>query len=124
MTVLKGLSTKNGITIISTIHQPNTDILQMSNKLYVLAKGGVCVYLGTPASLPTHLSDCGIVCNENQVPIETLISIPSKGQEDNNVIELKAKTNFQIKVFIENRLNQTKLKTIIPKKKVLKTFIY
>ena len=118
MTVLKELSSKNGITIISTIHQPNSDILQMSDNLYVLAKGGVCVYSGTPASLPIHLSDCGIVCNENQVPIETLISIASKGSEDNKVKELKTKSDFEIKELIENRLNETKVKTIIPKNKV------
>ena len=68
----------------------------MFDKLYVLAKGGVCVYSRTPQHLPNHLSECNIICNENQEPIETLITIGAKGIEDNKVIEMKDKTRFKV----------------------------
>jgi len=61
MNCLKGLVVKNRISIVTTIHQPNSDILQMFDKLYVLAKGGVCVYSGTPQHLDRYLMDCNIL---------------------------------------------------------------
>src|ERR1700712_1754077 len=109
---LKELSIKQNISIISTIHQPNSDVLQMFDNLYVLAKGGVCVYSGTPQHLPNHLSECYIICNENQVLIETLITIGSKGIEDKKVIELRNKTTTETKQSIETLLNTTKNKRI------------
>ncbi|CAG2113115.1 unnamed protein product, partial [Medioppia subpectinata] len=74
---------------------PNTDILQMCDKLYVLAKGGECVYWGPPSALSPHLHTCGIEVNENQVPIETLITIASKGLSDQNVRQLRDQTTRQ-----------------------------
>ena len=47
----------------------------MFDTLYVLAKGGRCVYSGPPEHLTQHLNECQIILNENQVPIETLITI-------------------------------------------------
>ena len=120
MVVLKELAKRNGITIIMTIHQPNSDILQLMDSLYILAKGGVCVYSGTPSTLPIHLSDCGIVCNENQVPIETLVTIGAKGQDDKQVMEMRRKTDSEVKQLIESRFNQIKLKSIIANNKVFK----
>src|ERR1700712_2039361 len=89
----------------------------MFDKLYVLAKGGVCVYSGTPQQLPNHLRECNIICNENQVPIETLITIGAKGIEDNKVIELRDKTTTETKQSIETLLNETKEKGIHKKNK-------
>ena len=109
---LKELSFNQNISIISTIHQPNSDILQMFDRIYVLAKGGVCVYWGTPEHLPTHLEDCGIICNENQVPIETLIKIGSKGEDDPKNVVLRDKTNESFKQLFANRMNETKDKRI------------
>ncbi|CAG2104866.1 unnamed protein product, partial [Medioppia subpectinata] len=95
MQSLKSLCQKHNISIIASIHQPNTDILQMCDKLYVLAKGGECVYWGPPSALSPHLHTCGIVLNENQVPIETLITIASKGLSDQNVRQLRDQTTRQ-----------------------------
>src|ERR1700712_2454336 len=109
---LKELSIKQNISIISTIHQPNSDVLQMFDNLYVLAKGGVCVYSGSPQHLPNHLRECNIVCNENQVPIETLITIGSKDFDDNRIVELKNKTTSKTMESIQRILNETKTKLI------------
>jgi hypothetical protein len=51
------------------------------DKLYVLAKGGICIYEGPPRSLTTHLSAAGVVLNRDQVPIEVLIKISSRSSE-------------------------------------------
>ena len=85
---IKDLAIKHNICIITTIHQPNTDVMQMLDQLYVLAKGGVCVYSGSPQLLEHHLRECNIICNAYQVPIEHLVTIGSKGLEDTSVVTL------------------------------------
>ena len=117
MMTLKELCLKHSISMITTIHQPNSDILEMFHNLYVLAKGGVCVYWGTPQYLTTHLRECNIICNKNQVPIEMLVTNGSKGIEDNTVVELRNKTSKEVIQSISNRLNETKVKRIERKNK-------
>ncbi|CAG2100302.1 unnamed protein product [Medioppia subpectinata] len=74
---LKILSRRHEMTIIASIHQPNNDIFNMFDNIYVLAKGGVCLYSGVPHRLRQHLTDNGIECQENQVPIEVLMKMGS-----------------------------------------------
>jgi ABC-type multidrug transport system ATPase subunit len=73
------------MSIITSIHQPNNDLFMMFNNIYVLAKGGICVYSDLPQDLKTHLSECDIICNEFQVPIEVLLKVSSEGINDKNV---------------------------------------
>jgi hypothetical protein len=89
----------------------------MFDNLYVLAKGGVCVYFGAPQDLSTHLTQCQIRCNENQVPIETLVRIASKGTADMSVIEMRNKTYSQIFNTIQCKINETKQIVIQTKSK-------
>ena len=63
---------------MTSIHQPNSDVLMMFDKLYVLAKKGKCVFDGKTTQLKNHLQKCQIECLEWQVPIEELIKIASK----------------------------------------------
>jgi hypothetical protein len=65
----------------------------MFDKLYVLAKGGICVFSGSPQDLGLHLSECRIICTEFQFPIEVLLKIASNGKSDDQVIELAEKTS-------------------------------
>ena len=110
MQCLKELSQKHNISIIASIHQPNSDLLQLFDQLYVLAKGGHTVYCGRPQHLTHHLSECHIICNENQVPIESLITYGAKGIEDQRVIEMRNKSKKEIKVLINNRIEETEQK--------------
>ena len=74
---LKYLSKKHDITVITSIHQPNSDVLTMFDTLYVLALGGVCIYSGEPNNIEMHLNECGIPFNDDEYPIEELIKIGS-----------------------------------------------
>jgi len=94
------LSQNHKISIITSIHQPNNDILMMFDKLYVLSKGGICVYSGPPQQLNTHLSGCGIICNEFQTPIEVLLKYSSIGIEDKHVLNLVNKTSLEKDVIL------------------------
>ena len=88
----KSMAQKHNLSIITSIHQPNLEILMIFDLLYVLAKGGVCVFSGRPQHLRKHLSDCQIFCRKNQIPIEILLKIGAKGHSDESVIKLSEKT--------------------------------
>jgi hypothetical protein len=77
------------------------------DNIYVLAKGGVCVYSGLPQDVKTHLSECDIICNEFQVPIELLLKISSNGVNDNRVKKLCTKTSEIRKIIIQKCNDET-----------------
>jgi ABC-2 type transporter len=79
---LKRVARKHQITIVTSIHQPNADVLMMFDYVYVLAKGGKCVFSDMPSKLAIHLHDSGINFTEWQIPIEVLLKIASKGEND------------------------------------------
>ena len=76
MICLKNLAKKYQLAIITSIHQPNSDVLTMFDKLYVLSKGG-CVFDGETNQLKSHLEQCHVECLDWQVPIEQLIKVAS-----------------------------------------------
>jgi hypothetical protein len=80
----------------------------MFDMLYVLAKGGVCVYSGTPKYLTTYLRECDIICSEFQVPIEILLKIASNGIEDKKVMQLMDKTSEDKQKIINKCKNEAK----------------
>ena len=60
------------MTIIVSIHQPNQELLDMFDNLYVLAGKGVEVYSGHPKYLRKYVEKCGIKCKD-RIPIEALL---------------------------------------------------
>ncbi|CAG2111650.1 unnamed protein product [Medioppia subpectinata] len=75
---LKALSNIHDMTIIVSIHQPNNELFHMFDNIYVLAKGGVCVFADRPKHLKQTLINNDIKCDENQIPIEVLLEIASE----------------------------------------------
>lgn len=51
---------QNQIAIILTIHQPNSDVFQQFNHVYVVAQGGKCIYEGSPGSIESVINRVGI----------------------------------------------------------------
>ena len=78
MICLKNLVMKYNMAIVTSIHQPNSDIIMLFDKLYVLSKRGFCVFDGETNQLLCHLQKCQIDCQEWQVPIEELIKVASQ----------------------------------------------
>ncbi|CAG2174198.1 unnamed protein product, partial [Oppiella nova] len=101
----KRLSRRHGLSIIASIHQPNLEIVMSFDLLYILAKGGQTVYSGRPRDLKQHLTDCHIICTENQIPIEVIIKLCANGLRDEAVIELSAKTNEDMNNTYHKRVN-------------------
>lgn len=53
-------SGQKSIAVILTIHQPNSDVFQQFNHVYVVAQGGKCIYEGPPASIESVINRVGI----------------------------------------------------------------
>ena len=84
------------MTTIVSIHQPNNDLFQMFDNIYVLAKGGVCVYSGSPSNLRQHLIYCGIECNEKQFPIEMILRVSSNEENNESIKRMVEKTRINL----------------------------
>ena len=106
----RSIAQKHNLTIIISIHQPTLETLMNFDQLYVLAKGGVCVYSGRPQHLKQHMTDCQIIIRENQIPIEILLKIGANGFNDEIVIKLSEKaTKVMTERDEKNMMNDVKL---------------
>ena len=95
ISLLREISLNYEMTTIVSIHQPSNDLFQMFDNIYVLAKGGVCVYSGPPNALKQHLNECGVECNENQVSIEVLLEVSSKEKTNQMIQNMVQKTKIE-----------------------------
>jgi hypothetical protein len=109
MEYLRLISEKYNSAIITSIHQPNNDILMKFDTLYVLAKGGICVYSGSSQQLNNILGECQIICKEFQFPIEVLLKIATNGSNNKQVMELAKKTSQENQLILNRCENEGKL---------------
>ena len=72
---------------MTSIHQPNNDIVNLFDQLYVLTSKGQCIYNDHPSRLKQYLVECQVQLMDYQVPIEELIKIAST--HSNNVLNKK-----------------------------------
>ena len=100
MNCLQRLSESYSIAVIASIHQPNHEIVMMFNKIYVLAKGGHCLYSGPPDRIDSCLRQCRVICDETQVPIEQLLKLSSM-ERNKDTEELIIKTKNLVKSEID-----------------------
>ena len=100
---LKNLARNHSIAIVTSIHQPNTDVLMLFDQLYVLSNVGQCVYNGHSSYLKQHLIECQVSLLNYQVPIEQLIKVASSNDSakylvsktnDNSIIQKELCTKF------------------------------
>lgn len=65
---------KNGRTIVTTIHQPSSEIMSRFDRILCLCEGKI-VYDGPPANIPTHFSEIGYPAPPLTNPADHLMSI-------------------------------------------------
>ncbi|OTF80231.1 hypothetical protein BLA29_005382, partial [Euroglyphus maynei] len=106
MRCLRKLANRYRMTVAVSIHTPNAEIVEMFDKLYILARGGVCIYSGTPSMLQENLrqqlnpsSDINPSVieekDDNQherPPIEQYLKIACNGLESDSVRLLADRT--------------------------------
>lgn len=76
ISTLKRVARSHPLTIITSIHQPTTFILNQFDQLYVLARGGICIFNGHPNGLCDFVAQVPELINNapnNSSPIEMLI---------------------------------------------------
>ena len=69
---LKNLTENNVISVVTSIHQPNNDIICLFDKLYVMSISGHAIFEGSPEAMVDHLESVGIELND-ELAIEVLI---------------------------------------------------
>ena len=78
------------------MHQPTTQILNMLDQVYILARGGVCIYAGAPSQIRSythHIPEMhGIEC---KYPLDLLVSYSCKGSQNSTVQSLAQINNNQ-----------------------------
>lgn len=100
MECLKRLTKSNRICIITSIHSPNNDIMKLFDQLYILAKGGVCIYSGDPdQELKQCLDSPGMnnfTMDAHEAPIEAMLRVACNGRlrYSTSLLELIMKTLF------------------------------
>ena len=75
MLCLQRLTMVHHITVIASIHAPNTETLNLFDQIYVLAKGGICIYSG-----PQLQPQLNLAIAPQQPPIEVLLKIACSGK--------------------------------------------
>ena len=72
---LKQLTSEEGKTIFMTIHQPNTEIYQLFDKLMLMIEGRF-IYQGSAAEAPAYFyRNFGLTCGEYENPADYFMSI-------------------------------------------------
>ena len=89
------------MSVIATIHQPNNQLFQKFDSIYVLAKGGIHIYSGKPQDLEQHLIDSNIANAQLQYPIEDILRIGSN-ISNQDLIQL-SKINSEAKDYVFSR---------------------
>lgn len=124
MQCLHSLTRRHNISVLSTIHQPNYKLFSLFDSLYVLFKGGICLYSGKPGNLRDFLNDCDIECDSNANPIEVLLKISSNDCKDKTIEKIVNKTNQQISQTIEANTSETTNYTFKGKNFIVKDILY
>lgn len=106
---LKSVSRSHDISIVASIHQPNSDILSMFDHLYVLSIGGKCIFSGPSAKLRRHLLQCGIECTQDQIPIEEILTAATNEVNSEEVNSLVNKTLRDRRKLFENCIKEANL---------------
>ncbi|KAK4008494.1 hypothetical protein OUZ56_013633 [Daphnia magna] len=67
---------KTGRTVVATIHQPSTRLLDQFDQLYIVA-GGSCMYQGPVNSLIPYLQSMNLQCPDHHNPADFAIDVAS-----------------------------------------------
>ena len=91
-----------------SIHQPNIEVLDLFDDLYVLSIAGVNVYSGPPQSLLQYMTDCHIDCSEDMIPIETLLKVCANDCNHTSIIDMQRMTQ-KVLPNLEERISRERL---------------
>ncbi|KAL8278009.1 hypothetical protein RQP46_009641 [Phenoliferia psychrophenolica] len=82
ISVLKDLANSGSTTVITTIHQPNSQIFHMFDLVLTLSRGGRQLYFGRAATVAQHFVALGHSCPEGWNPADYLLELASDPPAD------------------------------------------
>lgn len=100
---------REGRTIVLTIHQPAASIYEIFDHIYVLADGS-CVYQGSANNTVPYLSSIGLQCPQYHNPADFLLEVANKEYGDFNPQLTKAAKDDRWRLnsnFITDQLNSS-----------------
>ena len=118
MKALKNLCKTQNICLICSLHQTSSEVISMTDFLYVLSKGGHNLFSGPTLELKKYLFNYGIITsNSKRLQIDSLVRISAEGIRDKRVVEMNENTNHRIKDLFENNGNNLIFETFDKTKK-------
>jgi len=94
MSCLKGLVGRYRMSVLASVHVPSEEVLQLFDKLYVLSKGGVCIYSGSPGAIKSILEqNTDLLLSDKSPPIETLLKVGCSNGSNSNLVSLSEYQN-------------------------------
>ena len=106
MRCLKDLTQRHEICVITSIHQPNNDILMMFDKVMVMSVGGHCIYGDRPKHIRQYLEECNAEISRHQLPIEAILKISSNDSKNPIIQKMIEKTSNNEQKSVVKRLNE------------------
>lgn len=92
MKCLLSLAKNHRITILISLHTPNSEIMSLLDHVYILAKGGACIYSGPPDYMRENFHQIGYEFDDDKLPIEEYIKLACKGTDDELVKKFADRT--------------------------------
>ncbi|KAH9644130.1 hypothetical protein HF086_015460 [Spodoptera exigua] len=72
LVVLLRLLSRQGRTIVCTVHQPSASLFALFDRIYVLARG-MCCYQGAPQLIVPFLAEAGHICPKTHNPADFVL---------------------------------------------------
>ena len=107
--------TNTGRTVISTIHQPSSDILRLFDDIIILNKGKI-IYLGEVNNLVNYFSSIGYKCPEYTNPSDFIFmnilnpitfNFDNKINNNNNLKSVEEKDKYILESFTKSGMEKT-----------------
>ena len=102
--------TNTGRTVISTIHQPSSDILRLFDDIIILNKGKI-IYLGEVNNLVNYFSSIGYQCPEYTNPSDyifmNILNPINFNFDNNNLKSVEEKDKYILESFTKSGMEKT-----------------
>ncbi|XP_054152479.1 ATP-binding cassette sub-family G member 1-like [Oppia nitens] len=102
---LKMLCRRHNMSVITTIHQPNSDLLELFDKVYVLSRSGTNIFSGRPQDIHHFLNANDSSYQQNLHPIEHMLMLASVDHENSCLKKLSQTNNLSTKEGLISRCN-------------------
>lgn len=99
------------LTIVTTIHQPSAKVIEIFDRVYMMATGGRCAFNGPPGDILSTLSKVGATCPPFYNPVDHFIEVVS-GDYGRNKAEKLVRMERQKRIIFDKKLESISSQTL------------